>query len=87
MREDCIGIFEFARGMAGALRLSERSAATAINAAHKSQLPENDLCAWFDNQLRKFAGTVAIDDFHIAAAKDARTSKPLSGSSIDRPSA
>ncbi|MBC5815791.1 MAG: hypothetical protein GIW97_04540 [Candidatus Eremiobacteraeota bacterium] len=67
-------VFDFALGFATAMapkvKLGVKAAANAVNAAEKSTSPDIDLAAWLVNALRKFKGTIVLDDFHVAAAED-----------------
>lgn len=75
------GVFDFALGFATAIApkvsLGARAAANAVNAAEKSTSPDIDLAAWCVNALRKFKGTIVLDDFHVAAADDPAVSSLL----------
>ncbi|MFN2528774.1 MAG: LuxR C-terminal-related transcriptional regulator [Candidatus Baltobacteraceae bacterium] len=75
------GVFDFALGFATAIapkvKLGVKAAANAVNSAEKSTSPDVDLAAWFANALRKFQGTIVLDDFHVAAADDPSVSRLL----------
>lgn len=81
LRESTHGVFDFTLGLAGALgthiKTGSKAAAAAVNAAERSSAPEADLALWLDNALRKFTGTIVIDDFHVAAGEDPRTAQLL----------
>ncbi|MDP9018784.1 MAG: LuxR C-terminal-related transcriptional regulator [Candidatus Eremiobacteraeota bacterium] len=87
VREGSHGVFDFALGLARSFghkaKLGNRAIANAVNAAENSSSPELDLAVWFGNFLKKFAGTIVIDDYHVAAADDPAVSKFM-GSIIER---
>lgn len=82
VREGTRGVFDFALGLAQALsqtvKIGPRAAANAVKAAEQSQSPETDLAVWIDNAIRKFSGTIVIDDVHVAADDDHRLARLIS---------
>ncbi|MDQ6930642.1 MAG: LuxR C-terminal-related transcriptional regulator [Candidatus Eremiobacteraeota bacterium] len=73
------GVFDFALGLATVLaphvKLGQRAILSALGAAEKSAVPDQDLAAWLVNATKKFKGTIVVDDFHTAAADDPAVSK------------
>ena len=80
--EAASGIFAFADGFARALapvsKTITKSIPGALAAARNAPLPQRDLATWLGGHLRRFNGTIVLDDLHIATAADPRVGPLLS---------